>query len=133
MGEPFTPADAEYFDPLAPETTRIAKTFSFGKQDGGQIFAHYTFNANEDSYIRARGTNIPPGTPNVRDLNGNPLPDNMNDNIACDDPACPPHVEGKLDKDVEAWANLSFTANPIFIEVMEGNGRGRGGQGFAAD
>lgn len=123
VGEQFTPADEEYFNPLAPETTVIAQNFTF--DDGGQhhrrgkITAHYSFHAMEDSYIRARGTNIPAGTPNVRDIDGNPLPDFLNNNIACSDPACPPHVNGILDQDVEAWANLSFHTNPIFIEVVD--------------
>ncbi|TGD70940.1 hypothetical protein E4634_20265 [Mangrovimicrobium sediminis] len=121
VGKQFTPADPEYFEPMAPPTTRIAKSFSYARPLGGEgarkIIASYTFRPHEDSYIRARGTNIPAGTPNVRDYNGNPLPDNMNDNIACADPACPPHIGGVLTADVEAWANLSFTTNPIFIEV----------------
>lgn len=118
VGEKFTPADEEYFNPLAPETTKIAKNFTFTGEEY-RIKSTYVFRANEDSYVRARGTNIPAGTPNVRDLDGNPLPDFLNNNIACDDPACPPHIEGVLDKDVEAWANLSFTTNPIFIEIEE--------------
>ena len=118
VGKKFTPSDEEYFNPLAPETTVIAKNFMFdGGNRKGRIKARYSFRATEDSYIRARGTNIPAGTPNVRDMDGNPLPDFLNDNIVCDDPACPPHVNGKLDKDLEAWANLSFTTNPIFIVV----------------
>jgi hypothetical protein len=138
VGEPFTPADPEYFDPLAPETTRIVASFDYDFTEfdyGGarfvdltkpgkpkkpnRVVATYTFRADGDSYIRARGSNIPPGTPNVRDADGNPLPDNLNDNIPCDQPACPPHIDGKLDKDVEAWANLSFHTNPIFIEVSD--------------
>ncbi|MEW8499524.1 MAG: hypothetical protein AB2699_13530, partial [Candidatus Thiodiazotropha taylori] len=119
VGKQFTPADEEYFNPLAPETTVIAKNFTY-EAEKRKIKATYKFRAEEDSYIRARGTNIPAGTPNVRDMDGNPLPDFLNDNIACDDPDCPPHVAGKLDKDLEAWANLNFTTNPIFIEVEGG-------------
>ncbi|MCG7897853.1 MAG: hypothetical protein JAY85_05265 [Candidatus Thiodiazotropha weberae] len=119
VGKQFTPADEEYFNPLAPETTVIAKNFTY-EADKSKIKATYKFRAEEDSYIRARGTNIPAGTPNVRDMDGNPLPDFLNDNIACDDPDCPPHVEGRLTKDLEAWANLNFTTNPIFIEVEGG-------------
>jgi hypothetical protein len=120
VGDQFTPADPEYFEPMAPETTVIAKNFTFYGNDYGRVRADYSFKAMEDGYIRARGTNIPAGTPNERDENGNPLPDNLSDNIACDDPACPAHVEGILNNDVEAWADLTFTTNPIFIEVVDG-------------
>ena len=37
--------------------------------------------------------------------------------VACDDPLCPPHVNGVMDFDLEAWADAWFYTNPIFIEV----------------
>ncbi|MBX2857250.1 MAG: hypothetical protein KTR17_01200 [Cellvibrionaceae bacterium] len=119
VSEPFTPADPEYFNPLAPETTKIAATYTYYAREntGGRIVANYSFRAKKDSYIRARGTNIPAGTPNVRDMDGNPLRDDAVDSIPCEDPACPPHINGILDQDVEAWAILNFTSNPIFIDV----------------
>ena len=119
VGEQFTPADDEYFNPLAPETTKIARSFTYNSRRATreEVGAYYVFRPSGDSYIRARGTNIPAGTPNVRDMDGNPLPDNLNDNVPCADPACPPHVGGVSTADVEAWANLTFTTNPIFIEV----------------
>lgn len=63
---------------------------------------------------------MPPAVPNVTDSQGNPLADTGIDNVVCDDPACPPHlptVNGarRVDFDVEAWSNLWFYANPIFI------------------
>ena len=106
----------DYFEPLAPETTRIARSWD---EDGAKRRMVYRFRATTDAYVRARGSNIPAGTPNERDLDGNPLADNLSDNIACADPACPPHVGGVLDKDVEAWADLWFYTNPIFIELDE--------------
>lgn len=78
---------------------------------------HYQFKVTEDTYIRARGTNIPANTPNERDTDGNPLPDKLSDNIACLDPACPAHVNGILTADLEVWSDLWLYANPIFIEV----------------
>jgi hypothetical protein len=141
------PTDPEYYNPLAPETTVIAKSWSGhelnggygggfgggygggfggdfgfggfgGKDEGGrEQRLQYQFRAWDSSYVRARGSNIPAGTPNERDAYGNPLPDNLSDNIACSDPACPPHINGILDADVEAWADVWFHANPIFIEV----------------
>lgn len=71
-------------------------------------------------YIRARGTNLPPGTPNATDTAGNPLLDANNVNVSCTDPACPSHlgtVNGvkKVTNDVQAYSNLWFYANPIFV------------------
>lgn len=111
--------DPEYYNPIAPETTRLVKTWDERalSERGSRKRLGYRFTASTDGYVRARGSNIPAGTPNERDADGNPLADRLSDNIACADPACPPHVEGILDNDVEAWADLSFHTNPIFIEV----------------
>jgi hypothetical protein len=80
-----------------------------------------TFTAgNTPSYIRARGTNIPVATPNVSDSAGSPLLDINNALVSCTDPACPTHlatVNGvkKVTFDVQAYSNVWFYANPIFI------------------
>ncbi|HUG72455.1 MAG TPA: hypothetical protein VMK82_03420, partial [Steroidobacteraceae bacterium] len=77
----------------------------------------------EDSqYLRLRGTNLPAGVPNDTDSQGNPLLDSLSNNIVCADAACPDHlpeVPGgrRLDRDVEAWSELWFYSNPVFIEV----------------
>ena len=130
--EIIAPTDPEYYNPLAPATTRIVKSWDdFGHpgRDRGRTWIpeklkkdkrermFYAFRATQDAYVRARGSNIPAGTPNERDLYGNPLSDHLSDNIACDDAACPPHVGGVLTADVEAWADIWFHTNPIFIEV----------------
>lgn len=73
------------------------------------------------SYIRARGTNIPLATPNVSDSTGNPLLDfGNNTKVSCTDPACPAHLDvvggvKKVTYDIQAYSNLWFYANPIFI------------------
>lgn len=108
----------EYKNPMAPDTTHIAETWTkdeLGNEPTKRM--QYTFTADENSYVRFRGSNLPAGTPNERDMDGNPLGDNLASNIACDDPDCPPHINGVLDYDVEAWADISFHSNPIFIEV----------------
>lgn len=123
---PIAPTDPNYYNPMAPATTHIAREWTQG--DWGKApekRMEYSFRADSDSYIRARGSNLPAGTPNARDQDGNPLPDNLKDNIACTDPACPPHVNGILNNDVEAWADMWFYSNPIFIKV-ENKGHGRG-------
>jgi hypothetical protein len=71
-------------------------------------------------YIRARGTNIPVATPNVTDSAGSPLLDSNNALVSCTDPACPAHLQSvggvkKVTFDVQAYSNVWFYANPIFI------------------
>jgi hypothetical protein len=91
-------------------------------RDGStQLTFTTTFTAgNTPSYIRARGTNIPLATPNVTDSAGNPLLDVNNALVSCTDAACPSHlvtVNGvkKVTYDVQAYSNVWFYANPIFI------------------
>ena len=147
VGKQISPSDSQYYNPMAPATTVIAKTWTFEPENHGGWEPHphhwgwdshdnhwgdrdkpkakqdrhiklsYWMRATEDSYVRLRGNNIPAGTPNERDAYGNPLPDNLSDNIPCDDAACPAHINGYLDADVEAWADIWFHANPIFIDV----------------
>ncbi|MEO1247332.1 MAG: hypothetical protein AAFX56_16725 [Pseudomonadota bacterium] len=112
--------DPEYYNPLAPETTVIEHTwdkFYLRPSRRGVSRLTYYMVVSEDSYLRVRGSNIPAGTPNERDMYGNPLPDNLTDNIPCDDAACPPHIGGTLNADVEAWADIWFYSNPIFIDI----------------
>ncbi len=71
-------------------------------------------------YVRARGTNIPVATPNVTDSAGNPLLDVNNAVVSCTDPACPAHLQTvngvkKVTFDVQAYSNVWFYVNPIFI------------------
>ncbi len=123
-----------YRNQLAPETTILAKSWTKDDWKGywnpwkrsyhsseWKTMTYKLRNVRGDKYVRIRGSNIPAGTPNERDENGNPLADNLSDNIACTDAACPEHINGYLDADVEAWADIWFYANPIFIEV-EGRG-----------
>ncbi|MEO0820769.1 MAG: hypothetical protein AAF074_10145 [Pseudomonadota bacterium] len=128
----------------------------FSEQEG-RLVAEGTipFSSIEgDFYLRVRGTNMPVGTPNETDADGNPLLDDFSSLIPCtatgaggtqtvevssaagssfnvrnqlnalfDPLACPDHLpvdaDGVkyLDADVEAWADLWFYANPIFVEV----------------
>jgi len=102
--------------PVAMMTSKV-------KSDGSVRYTFRTsFTATDTAfYIRARGTNIPDGTPNVTDTAGNPLIDQTNANVACTDPACPAHMEvdtngvKRVTHDVQAYANLWFYANPIFV------------------
>ncbi len=122
----------EYFNPLAPESTRIVRQFTPYDYGKGEIKRmSWSFRARHDSYVRARGGNLPPGTPHAVDFDGNPLRDDDRDNISCIDPQCPPHLPvnpdtGKpyVDYDLQAWADLWFYANPIFIEVEDRKSKG---------
>src|SRR6267154_1767148 len=91
-------------------------------RDGStQLTFTTTFTAGTTpSYVRARGTNIPVATPNVTDSAGSPLLDVNNALVSCTDPACPTHLAAvngvkKVTFDVQAYSNVWFYANPIFI------------------
>jgi hypothetical protein len=98
-------------------------------------------NVQDSQYLRLRGTNIPAGTPNETDADGNPLLDSLADNItifptefepACADPAVAPTILNclthlpaqnggrRLNNDVEAFTDLWFYSNPVYIEVKGG-------------
>lgn len=92
----------------------------------------------ESQYLRLRGTNMPAGVPNETDADGNPLLDLLADNITfypaefdprCSDAEeaasiinCAAHLQAqdggrRLNNDVEAWTDLWFYSNPVYIEV----------------
>jgi hypothetical protein len=123
---PFNLADGtpnpEYRNPLAPPTTVIEASWEDGELRGRGEWKRVRYTLEDvtaDSYLRLRGSNMPAGTPNETDEDGNPLSDHLTDNIACSDPACPPHVDGIVNFDLEAWVDLWFHSNPIFIEVAD--------------
>jgi hypothetical protein len=112
------------YNPTAAISQQIqaTKMRSDRRKDGS---THLTFTTtftagNTPSYIRARGTNIPVATPNVTDSAGNPLLDVNNALVSCTDAACPTHLASvsgvkKVTYDVQAYSNVWFYANPIFI------------------
>src|SRR5262249_45329724 len=112
---PYDPVQnyADYREPLAPATTKIASTWT--KSGAVRWTTNGDYKAmgfalrgvTTDKYVRVRGSNLPAGTPFKRDANGNPLADNIGSaNIRCTDAACPTHVAGKFDFDVEGWSDL---------------------------
>jgi hypothetical protein len=123
----------EDLDPYCKETndtTEVVKTFErrggWGKN--GYLNFVYRFRAQKDTYLRLRGTNLPPGVPFETDVEGNPLADGeANDNLYEDMDAAElearlfPGVEfatnSRLDEVAEAYADLWFYSNPIFIDV----------------
>jgi hypothetical protein len=101
-----------------------AKHMTAEKQKDGSTRLTFTTTfvaGNTPFYIRARGTNMPIATPHVTNGAGNPLLDNENQNVSCVDAACPAHLDvgtdgkKKVTYDVQAWSNLWFYANPIFV------------------
>ena len=95
--------------------------------DGWYSFEHYV-TAENDFYCRLRGTNLPPGTPyetypldtDAPEGPGGPMLDTGDEgagNIPCDYEGCPEHIGGYLTNDVEAWADIWFYTNPIFVDV----------------
>ncbi|MEO0412265.1 MAG: hypothetical protein AAF221_10560 [Pseudomonadota bacterium] len=143
------PGTPEYTSNVSNPTTKIFATFDEGnwEADGTRRIMEWTVPVAEmsgDHYVRLRGTNIPQGTPFETDADGNPLSDNESGFIPCleegpgdedgfDEFACPDHLfvtdEDDLDgrdpnirwisNDVEAWAELWFYANPIWVNVLE--------------
>jgi hypothetical protein len=110
----------------------VAATFTRhgGVDKDGYMTYVTSFKAEKSMYFRLRGTNLPAGVPYETDEAGNPLADALaNDNIyglmdaveledaLFDDVAV--STNSKLDEVAEAYADLWFYSNPIFIEVGE--------------
>jgi hypothetical protein len=124
------PDDPEYTLAVNPSTRVVVSYDSsnwVAEADGVKrmVYAIDVDDLEEDGlYLRLRGTNMLPNTPNETDAGGNPLFDSLSDNIPC--PDCPPHTVGVLDYDVEAWADLWFYSNPIFVQLDEDKGCHKG-------
>lgn len=124
-------------------TTAVRATFSaanWSSLPGGyKLITLRAPKVQASQYIRLRGSNIPAAVPNETDAQGNPLVDTLANNItvfpdaaACADPTaaaanvnCLTHlpVQGggrRLDVDVEAFTDLWFYSNPIYVEVRGG-------------
>ncbi len=125
--------EAAYNDDTNPTARVISTVYKHARQN--TLVAVYRFRATADSYFRARGTNLPADTPFETDCEGNPLADaEASDNIysgpveegkGLSEEALAeklfPWVEidttGKLDEVAEAYADLWFYTNAIFIDV----------------
>jgi hypothetical protein len=119
-----TAADAIVYNPSTVIAQQILATDmnTWQQQDGSmRLTFKTTFKASTNpQYIRARGTNVPVATPNVTDSAGNPVLDLKNALVSCTDAACPAHLQAvngvkRVTYDVQAYSNLWFYANPIFI------------------
>jgi hypothetical protein len=124
-------------DPAATDygtDAKVIETFyrRGGKDKNGYMTYVLNIKPEKSTFIRLRGTNLPPNVPFETDAAGNPLPDTeANDNIYSytADPGLEAILvdalfEGeeitttsKLDDVAEAYADLWFYSNPIYIEV----------------
>ncbi len=90
-------------------STKMAASYPTAKarQSGGHYIVRHRFrNVRGDFYVRLRGTNHAPNTPHETDARGNPLPDGLaTENL-------------KVDQAEEAWRDLWFYSNPIFVRVQ---------------
>ena len=114
---------SSYLTQVFNPSAKVAATFSSTnwKAEGRRRSMKFTIpSVTGPMYVRARGTNLPAGTPNVTDAAGNPLIDYSTLNVVCTDAACPAHMpvtEGtkRVDTDVRGWGSVWFYTNPIFI------------------
>ncbi|MCU0230379.1 MAG: hypothetical protein MUC67_03255 [Acidobacteria bacterium] len=108
-GTKIDPADPRYTDATNPTATVIA-TFDRNSwrtdADGNTVISYaYKVQSARNVYFRLRGTNLAPCTEFETDCQGNPLPDHLvTDNLG-------------IDMADEAWRDLWFYSNPIFLEV----------------
>ena len=106
---------------IAKQISSSSMTKAVNQDGSTRLSFTTTFTAGSTPfYIRSRGTNIPPATPNVTDAAGNPLLDVNNAKVTCTDAACPSHLDKVngvpvVTYDVQAWSNVWFYANPIFV------------------
>jgi hypothetical protein len=129
------------------ESTKVVATFVMDPEDAegsdqsdgdseDEASFVYRFKAKADMYFRLRGTNLPAGVPLETDEDGNPLPDyEASDNLYAlmdADELESKLFDGveittnsKLDEVAEAYADLWFYSNPIFINVIDGQERSR--------
>ncbi|WP_200250223.1 hypothetical protein [Thiococcus pfennigii] len=119
------------------ESTSVVKTFERPARPrfGYMTYFHW-FKADEDMYFRLRGTNLPANVPFETDEYGNPLADseaetnlysmegeelagnligNIEDYVL--NSKLGNATTSKLDEVAEAYADLWFYSNPIFIDV----------------
>lgn len=120
-------------DPAATDYgTNAAVVARFDRHGGVDKDGYMTYVAHfipeRSMFFRLRGTNLPAGVPFETDEYGNPLADSLaNDSIyaAMDDSALEAMLfdgisvanNSALDRVAEAYADLWFYSNPIFIEV----------------
>jgi hypothetical protein len=88
------------------ETTRVIATFTAEDwredREGYYVINYRVQDLDRSMYFRLRGTNVPPNTPGQTDADGNPLLD----------------TDGPVHGAQEAWNDLWFYSNPIFVYLL---------------
>jgi hypothetical protein len=112
----------------------VIRTFerNGGKDKNGYMTYVMNIKPKKSMFIRVRGTNLPANVPFETDADGNPMADTeANDNLynvlrdagVFTAEKLFPGYEGislsKLDEVAEAYADLWFYSNPIFIKVVD--------------
>jgi hypothetical protein len=106
-----TPGSTDYTTQGTNPTTKVVAKFdptTWNVTEDG--YTQCTFelrNVEKDIYFRVRGTNLAPNTSFETDEEGNPLFDNL------------VHAGLGIDGADEAWADLWFYSNPIFVKVAK--------------
>ena len=112
------PSDSPDYMKAENETARVLRTFTSKDwekdEDGWYSIVFHMKNAEKNMYFRLRGTNSAPNTPCETDMDGNPLIDRAD---AALNPYCDEFF-AMHDKTDEAWRDLWFYSNPIFVEVQ---------------
>jgi hypothetical protein len=110
--------DPAYATSETNPSTKVARTFSKNNwkvQSGWKVMS-FKVKAAADMYLRLRGTNLRTGTPNQTDAQGDPLVDTL------DYIAFPNFRDGGVtnihgNTPANAWADLWFYSNPVFVDV----------------
>jgi hypothetical protein len=102
--------DSPDYTTATNETTRVIATFTADDwqtdRNGYNVITYRIRDIDNSTYFRLRGTNLAPNTPNETDAQGNPLSDFLATDYL------------GLDGAEEAWADLWFYSNPIFVYVQ---------------
>lgn len=101
--------DSPDYTKSSNESTKVIATFTSADwevdEDGFNVITYPVKGLDKSTYYRLRGTNQPVNSPFETDEMGNPLADSLaTANLG-------------LDEAEEAWADLWFYSNPIFITV----------------
>jgi hypothetical protein len=112
------------------ETAKVINTFTTNNNNGREIMFTITHVVQEDQYFRLRGTNLPAKVPYETDKDANPLPDteakdhiyggmNEEDLVTRLFPGVTVTSNNCLAEVAEAYADLWFYSNPIFVKVVK--------------
>lgn len=129
-------------DPVATDYETDAAVYQTFYRNGGKNkhgYMTYVINIKPESsmFLRLRGTNLPAGVPDETDSEGNPLADSvvndslysLYDNSVLEEALFEDvtiATNSKLDEVAEAYADLWFYSNPIYIEVVDAPAKGKG-------